>query len=125
MIQVMVSQIDESQKCIFSSRENGRSSGLWVDLSEVLDESALQLHASTPKEIILGLFQKLVSFLLPGGCLLRFLVQNLHHILFSSRGKLEGMVTKTDIVSLMMCHFSHTGVLSGTVPGNDWDLLPS
>jgi hypothetical protein len=57
--------------------------------------------------------------------IINFPVQNLRHILFSSGGKLEGMVTKTDIVSLMTCHFSHTGALSGIVPGNDWDLVPS
>jgi hypothetical protein len=60
---------NESKKCIFSSRsQNNRSSGLQVDLSEVLDESILQLRTSTPQEIVVGLFQKLVSSYLPDVC---------------------------------------------------------
>jgi chloride channel 3/4/5 len=93
-----------------------------VNLSAFLDSSVLQLRDSIPQQVVVGLFQSLVcrnaSALCPEQ--LPNDLQNLRHILFSSGGKLTGMVTKRDVVSLLTDDFPYAGALSG-MPGNDWE----
>ncbi|TFK39947.1 Cl-channel protein [Crucibulum laeve] len=71
-----------------------------IDLSGTLEEAVLQLRKEVPQELVVSMFQKL----------------NLRQILFTHAGKLTGMVTKTDVVSLLTSHFPHTATLSQRPP---------
>jgi len=83
------------RKCTFSSRAASADGDL-IDLSDVLEEAVLKLRKEVPLELVVSMFQKL----------------NVRHILFSDRGKLAGMITKTDIVSLLTAHSSYSAALS-------------
>jgi len=84
---------DMTRKCCFSSQP---SSSDRLDLSDLLEEAVLQLRKEVPQELVVSMFQKL----------------NLRQILFTHTGMLTGMVTKTDVVSLLTTHFPHTAALS-------------
>jgi chloride channel 3/4/5 len=88
-----------SRFCIFTSKPTlYRSATQQFNLSGVLEESVLQLRKEVPQELVVTMFQKL----------------NIRQILFTHAGKLTGMVTKTDIVSLLTAHFPHTAALSSS-----------
>ncbi|KAJ3849426.1 Cl-channel protein [Lentinula lateritia] len=67
-----------------------------LDLTSCLERSILQLRKEVPQALVVRMFQKM----------------NLHQILFTHRGQLDGMLTKPDVVALLTAHFPHTGVLS-------------
>jgi len=85
-----------SRICVFSSRQSSSFEEENVDLSGVLEDAVLQLRKEVPQEFIVSMFQKL----------------NVRQILFTHTGTLVGMVTKTDVVSLLTSHFPHTAALS-------------
>ncbi|KAI0339618.1 Cl-channel protein [Trametopsis cervina] len=72
-----------------------------LDLSALLDEAALQLRKDVPLQLVVNMFQKI----------------SLRHVLFSRGGRLEGLVTKMDVVWLLTAHLPHTGALSESGPG--------
>ncbi|KAJ7080270.1 Cl-channel protein [Mycena crocata] len=86
-----------ARRCFFSQRGNSPSNPEdQVDLSSLLEEAILQLREEVPKELVVSMFQKL----------------NLRQIIFTTGGKLTGLVTKSDVVSLLTCNFPHTGALA-------------
>ncbi|KAJ7746724.1 Cl-channel protein [Mycena maculata] len=90
-----------SRRCVFSQRSSTNPEEE-VDLSGLLEEAVLQLRHEVPKELVVSMFQKL----------------NLRQIIFTTGGKLTGMVTKSDVVTLLTCNFPHTASLSaGRRPG--------
>ncbi|PBK72548.1 Cl-channel protein [Armillaria solidipes] len=84
-----------SRKCVFSPRFTHIPEES-INLSGVLEQSIMQIRKEVPEEIVVKMFQKL----------------NLRHILFTQGGKLEGIVTKTDVAALLTAEFPHTGALS-------------
>ncbi|KAJ7493396.1 Cl-channel protein [Mycena galericulata] len=84
-----------SRRCVFSRQISSNSEGE-VDLSGLLEEAVLQLRQEVPKELVVSMFQKL----------------NPRQIIFTTGGKLTGMVTKSDVVTLLTCNFPHTASLS-------------
>lgn len=92
-----------------------------LDLSTLLDASVLQLRKEMPQELIVSMFQKLVSAAsLSQGGYSDVVMQNLRHVIFTNSGVLEGMVTKTDIVAFLNRQFPHTAELS-----NDPQHIPN
>ncbi|KAJ7626366.1 Cl-channel protein [Mycena polygramma] len=83
------------KRCVFSQRSLS-STEEEVDFSGLLEEVVLQLRPEVPKELVVSMFQKL----------------NLRQIFFTTGGKLTGMVTKSDVVSLLTCNFPHTAALA-------------
>ncbi|KAJ3885867.1 Cl-channel protein [Lentinula edodes] len=67
-----------------------------LDLTSCLERSILHLRGEVPQALVVRMFQKM----------------NLHQILFTHRGQLDGMLTKPDVVSLLTAHFPHAGALS-------------
>ncbi|KAJ6561232.1 Cl-channel protein [Mycena vulgaris] len=91
-----------ARRCVFSQRNP--SSPEEVDLSGLLEEAVLSLREEVPKELVVSMFQKL----------------NLRQIIFTTGGKLTGMVTKSDVVTLLTCNFPHTAALSSG-PRRSWE----
>ncbi|KAJ7460664.1 Cl-channel protein [Mycena latifolia] len=91
------------RRCVFSQRSplNPEEE---VDLSGLLEEAVLHLRQEVPKELVVSMFQKL----------------NLRQIIFTTGGKLTGMVTKSDVVTLLTCNFQHTGALPSG-PRRTWE----
>ncbi|KAJ7576923.1 Cl-channel protein [Mycena floridula] len=90
---------DNSEKCTF--RPTSGPDEEYIDLSDTIEESVLRLRKEVPLEFVVRMFQRL----------------NLRQILFTHGGKLVGMVTKSDVVSLLTMHFPHTAALQeGPVP---------
>ncbi|KAL0953386.1 hypothetical protein HGRIS_004625 [Hohenbuehelia grisea] len=81
-----------SRKCRFSSVQSEDH----FDLKRTLESEVIQLRPGVPQELVVRIFQKL----------------NLRQILFTQSGRLLGMVTKPDVVSLLTAHFPHTAALS-------------
>ncbi|KAK7685663.1 hypothetical protein QCA50_011007 [Cerrena zonata] len=81
--------------CTFSKHAAANNPDL-VDLSDLIDDTVLQLRKDVPLQLVVNMFQKM----------------NLRHVLFSQGGKLTGMVTKTDVVWLLTEHLPHTGALA-------------
>jgi chloride channel 3/4/5 len=73
-----------------------RSGFTGANLSSAVNLAPPQLRKDTPLEIVVGMFQRL----------------NLRYIILISRGKLAGIMTKRDIVSLLNANFEHAGALS-------------
>ncbi|KIM24057.1 hypothetical protein M408DRAFT_331976 [Serendipita vermifera MAFF 305830] len=69
-------------RCTFIYRPEGFPG---VDLSDLVDTSILQMRKEMPLELVTSTFQKM----------------SLRCILFTSRGRLAGMLTKRDVVDLM------------------------
>ncbi|KIY66841.1 Cl-channel protein [Cylindrobasidium torrendii FP15055 ss-10] len=88
----------QNRTCIFAPRFTApdESEGERIDMSGVLDRTVLHLKKEVPQELVVSMFQKM----------------SLRHILFTSGGKLEGMVTKTDVAALMTSHFPYAGALA-------------
>ncbi|KAJ7272542.1 Cl-channel protein [Mycena haematopus] len=91
---LLLDDSERTKQCTFSSRGSSSTDGQ-VDLSGLLEEAILQLRQEVPKELVVNMFQKM----------------NLRQIMFTTRGKLTGMVTKSDVVSLLTCNFPHTAAL--------------
>ncbi|KAJ7089712.1 Cl-channel protein [Mycena belliarum] len=91
------------RRCVFSQRSPCNPEEA-VDLTGLLEEAVLHLRQEVPKELVVSMFQKL----------------NLRQIIFTSGGKLRGMVTKTDVVALLTCNFPHTGALPSG-PRRAWE----
>ncbi|KAJ7623517.1 Cl-channel protein [Roridomyces roridus] len=90
-----------ARRCRFS-KGSSFDSETDVDLSGLLEAAVLQLRPEVPKELVVSMFQKL----------------NLRQIIFTTKGKLTGMVTKADVVGLLTCNFPHTASLAaGRRPG--------
>ncbi|KAJ7230701.1 Cl-channel protein [Mycena pura] len=86
---------DRLKRCVFSQRSS-TSAEEQIDLSSLIEEAVLQLRPDVPKELVVSMFQKF----------------NLRRIIFTTRGKLTGMVTLSDVVSLLTCNFPHTAALA-------------
>ncbi|KAJ7355661.1 Cl-channel protein [Mycena albidolilacea] len=84
---------ERRKRCFFSSQTS--SPDEQVDFSSLLEEAVLQLRQEVPKELVVNMFQKM----------------NLRQIIFTTGGKLRGMVTKSDVVKLLTCNFPHSGAL--------------
>ncbi|EJD07614.1 Cl-channel protein [Fomitiporia mediterranea MF3/22] len=67
-----------------------------IDLCALVDEAAIQLRKEIPQELVVKMFQKM----------------NMRYVFFTRFGKLEGLVTKADIVSLMSSHIPFVGALA-------------
>ncbi|KAF8889352.1 Cl-channel protein [Infundibulicybe gibba] len=87
---------EHHKKCSFSRRHSSLLEHERIDLTAALEDAVLQLRKEVPQELVVSMFQKL----------------NLRQILFTHSGKLTGMVTKTDVVSLLTSHFPHAAGLS-------------
>ncbi|KAF9031391.1 Cl-channel protein [Hymenopellis radicata] len=89
-----------TRACVFApSFISSSASEEHLDFSHVLETSVLHLRKEVPEELVVKMFQKL----------------SLRQILFTHSGKLEGMVTKTDVAALLRSHFPHTGALRDDV----------
>ncbi|KAJ7695038.1 Cl-channel protein [Mycena rosella] len=89
------------RRCVFSQRNPPNVEE--VDLSGLLEEAVLHLRQEVPKELVVSMFQKL----------------NLRQIIFTTGGKLTGMVTKSDVVALLTCNFPHSKALPSG-PRRSW-----
>ncbi|KAJ7035598.1 Cl-channel protein [Mycena alexandri] len=92
---LLLEESERSKRCVFSQHTSSNAEEQ-VDLSSLLEEAVLQLRKEVPKELVVSMFQKL----------------NLRQIIFTTGGKLTGMVTKSDVVALLTCNFPHTASLS-------------
>ncbi|KAJ7777446.1 Cl-channel protein [Mycena metata] len=92
---LLLEDSERSKRCVFSQHTSSNAEEQ-VDLSSLLEEAVLQLRQEVPKELVVSMFQKL----------------NLRQIIFTTGGKLTGMVTKSDVVALLTCNFPHTASLS-------------
>ncbi len=105
-----------SRACVFApSFISSSASEEHLDFSSVLETSVLHLRKEVPQELVVKMFQKLVSIFGPSVLWLT-ISQSLRQILFTHSGKLEGMVTKTDVAALLRSHFPHTGALKDDAP---------
>ncbi|KAJ6485834.1 Cl-channel protein [Mycena sanguinolenta] len=96
---LLLDDSERTKRCAFSSRRFSSSTEEQVDFSSLLEEAILQLREEVPKELVVNMFQKM----------------NLRQIMFTTRGKLTGMVTKSDVASLLTCDFPHTAALGSGV----------
>ncbi|KAJ3976181.1 Cl-channel protein [Lentinula raphanica] len=87
----------KDKKCrFFSTRQKlSLTAENELDLTSCLENSILHLRKEVPQALVVRMFQKM----------------NLHQILFTYRGQLDGMLTKADVVGLLNAHFPHTGAL--------------
>lgn len=102
------------RQCLFSERRLGQSVDGFEILSGLLEKATLQLRKELPQELVVSMFQKLVSCSQEAGydhINLTSALQNLRYILFTHEGNLTGMVNKTDIVGLLHRDFQHTAAL--------------
>ncbi|KAG2011666.1 voltage-gated chloride channel [Coprinopsis cinerea AmutBmut pab1-1] len=84
------------KKCTFSQNFMRVSASARVDMSSTLERALIQLRKEVPQELVVAMFQKL----------------NTRQIFFTHAGKLTGMVTKRDVVTLLTSHFPHAGSLA-------------
>lgn len=87
----------------------------------MLDRPGIQLRKETPQELVVNMFQKMASraHWLALHTWLTSPPQNLRFVFFTRFGELDGLVTKSDIVSLMRSHVPYAGVLTHEPRGND------
>jgi len=87
---------DRGGECIYSFlRANEGSSQGTTNLEQYLEEAAIQLKREVPLELVVSMFQKM----------------NIRYVFFTRHGRLEGLVTKTDIVRLLRSHVPNAGAL--------------
>ncbi|KAF7309581.1 Chloride channel protein [Mycena indigotica] len=86
---------NRTRECVFSISDIPGPNA-FLDLSGLLEEAVLQLRPEVPKEFVVNMFQKF----------------NLRQIVFTSRGRLIGMTTRRDVVTLLTCQFAHSGALA-------------
>ncbi|KAH6916019.1 Cl-channel protein [Coprinopsis sp. MPI-PUGE-AT-0042] len=84
------------KKCTFSQNYMRLSASMRVDMSSTLEAALIQLRKEVPQELVVTMFQKL----------------NTRQIFFTHAGKLQGMVTKRDVVTLLTNHLQHAGALA-------------
>lgn len=84
------------KKCTFSQNFMRLSASMRVDMSSTLEAALIQLRKEVPQELVVTMFQKL----------------NTRQIFFTHAGKLQGMVTKRDVVTLLTNHLQHAGALA-------------
>lgn len=87
------SEDDSNKKAVFVKGEGETSS---IDLSDLVDEAAIQLRKEIPQELVVKMFQKM----------------NIRYVFFTRFGRLDGIVTKADIVHLMTSHVPLVGALA-------------
>ena len=82
-----------------------------------MEVSVLELRTEVPLELVVNTIQRMVGRLPPPFILrpLNHTLQNLRQILFTQRGKLMGLITKSDIVDLLTVHLPHRAALAGSV----------
>ncbi|KAJ3721010.1 Cl-channel protein [Lentinula raphanica] len=92
-----ISTQTKDKKCrFFSTRQKlSLTAENELDLTSCLENSILHLRKEVPQALVVRMFQKM----------------NLHQILFTYRGQLDGMLTKADVVGLLNAHFPRTGAL--------------
>ncbi|KAJ4473627.1 Cl-channel protein [Lentinula aciculospora] len=96
-IELHLSSDTSNKICRFSlSKPQHSSVDNDIDLTSCLENSVLHLRKEVPQALVVRMFQKM----------------NLHQILFTHQGQLDGMLTKPDVVALLTAHFPHTGALS-------------
>ncbi|TFK26246.1 Cl-channel protein [Coprinopsis marcescibilis] len=88
------------KKCTFSKNFMRVPARERVDMSSALEQTLIQLRKEVPQELVVTMFQKL----------------NTRQIFFTNAGKLTGMVTKRDVVTLLTSHFPHAGTLAKPLP---------
>ncbi|KAF9508161.1 hypothetical protein BS47DRAFT_1373732 [Hydnum rufescens UP504] len=66
-----------------------------IDLSSSLERTSMRLRQETPLEVVVRIFQSL----------------NIPYVLFTSHGKLAGIMTRRDVMRLMSTGFEFIGVL--------------
>ncbi|KIJ55127.1 hypothetical protein M422DRAFT_199235 [Sphaerobolus stellatus SS14] len=81
-----------------------------IDFSFILERAPMEFRPQMAQELLVNIFQKL----------------NLRYALFSQEGKLRGLITKRDVVRLLMRHYKNTpsGALARDGKGVDqeWDV---
>lgn len=82
--------------CTFSKNYMMITASNRIDMSRTLETTVLQLRKEVSQETLVSMFQKM----------------NPRQIMFTNAGKLTGMVTKRDIVTLMTQHFPHAAALA-------------
>jgi chloride channel 3/4/5 len=105
------------KKCTFSQNYMRLSASMRVDMSSTLEAALIQLRKEVPQELVVTMFQKLVSSVLRvrfsrDQYPYRFHVKNTRQIFFTHGGKLQGMVTKRDVVTFLTSHLQHAGALA-------------
>ncbi|KAF8328365.1 chloride channel [Cantharellus anzutake] len=85
------SHLDRPSNCTFLPGE-----GDAIDLSRVMDQTAMRLKKEAPLEVVVRLFQTL----------------NLPFVLFTSEGRLAGLMTRRDITHLFSTEHEIRGVIS-------------
>ncbi|KAI5124285.1 hypothetical protein M0805_005132 [Coniferiporia weirii] len=85
----------------------GMTDEVTSDMSDLVDEAAIQLRKEIPQELVVTMFQKM----------------NMRYIFLTRLGRLEGLVTLPDISSLMTSHVPFAGALShgGTLDEAIWE----
>ncbi|KDQ18892.1 hypothetical protein BOTBODRAFT_478226 [Botryobasidium botryosum FD-172 SS1] len=83
----------QSTRCTFLPRPSSDFVG--PNLCNTMERAPMQLRQETPMDIIVPLFQKL----------------NLRYVLFTAQGRLTGMMSKRDVVTLMNAGFKDAGAL--------------
>jgi len=92
------SPIELARECTFSHTYAVSNPDL-IDLSSLMEVSVLELRTEVPLELVVNTIQKM----------------NLRQILFTRRGKLMGLITKSDIVDLLTVHLRHRAALDDFV----------
>jgi len=87
-----------ARECTFSHTYAASDPGL-IDLSSLMEVSVLELRTEVPLELVVNTMQKM----------------NLRQIIFTQRGKLMGLITKSDIVDLLTVHLPHRAALADFV----------
>ena len=89
-----------STRCTFSNDATDQFS---IDLSSAVSDIPFQLRKEVPQEHIVRMFQKMVciSQTLQTPLQVNYIHQNVQYIIFSDRGHLTGLVTKSNIVRLL------------------------
>lgn len=88
----------------------------------------MQFRSEMAEELLVTVFQRLVCEPHIRRTMIwqLTLFQNLRYALFSRAGKLTGLITKRDVVRLLMAHFAHTpmGALARDGKGVDheWNV---
>ncbi|KLO19071.1 Cl-channel protein [Schizopora paradoxa] len=85
----------DSERVYGFVRRNEGPSNNSTNLDQYLEEAAIQLKREVPLELVVNTFQKM----------------NIRYIFFTRHGRLEGLVTKTDIVRLLRSHIPNAGDL--------------
>ena len=90
-----------------------------TDLSSLLEVSVLELRTEVPLELVVNTIRRMVRVISPFHLSTVYetcdSVQNLGQILFTQRGKLMGLITKSDIVDLLTVHLPHRAALADFV----------